>query len=322
MKNAARTLYKKLPASFRKQASKLYHRYRYPALLFRIHSAPRFQNTYFQFMKTVQSPIVMRRYRLREELLAQHNEFSIQSRQGFARYAPKNFPFLNDVLQEARESLKAHEIKQLVTQSKKPFLVKVPYDCTLDSPFIQFATHPRVLAPIAEYLGIVPVLTSVILYYSPNEMMESGRSQSYHLDETDKRVIKLWVFIEEVSEDTGPLTIIDAAVSQTIFKEMRRRGDTRSRNEKHDDSRIEMLTTQPPTPLTGPPGTIAFVDTDNCYHYGSRPGTRPRYMLMFQYHSPWAYDMPLFWRRSNEVPFSALVTPETPELARLVLGYQ
>jgi len=51
-------------------------------------------------------------------------------------------------------------------------------------------------------------------------------------------------------------------------------------------------------PLIGKKGTINLVDTSNCYHFGSRPGSNPRYVLMYQLLSSFSYYLPM--NRNNK----------------------
>ena len=46
-------------------------------------------------------------------------------------------------------------------------------------------------------------------------------------------------------------------------------------------------------PLIGEKGTINLVDTSNCYHFGSRPGKYPRYVLMYQFLNSFSYYLPM-----------------------------
>ena len=43
----------------------------------------------------------------------------------------------------------------------------------------------------------------------------------------------------------------------------------------------------------GTAGTMAIGDTSRCFHFGSRPGKRERYVVMIQYITPFAAEFPI-----------------------------
>ena len=51
------------------------------------------------------------------------------------------------------------------------------------------------------------------------------------------------------------------------------------------------------TKFTGKSGATAFVDTNNCYHFGSRPGRRPRRMLLLYFQTAFGTRLPCFKNR-------------------------
>ena len=47
-------------------------------------------------------------------------------------------------------------------------------------------------------------------------------------------------------------------------------------------------------------GDIGFIDTSNCYHFGSRKDTKPRKLLMIQFTSSFCIDLPIIFRKKNK----------------------
>ena len=72
--------------------------------------------------------------------------------------------------------------------------------------------------------------------------------------------------------------------------------------------------------IVGPPGTACFVDTSRCFHYGSRVKDEavPRLVTIIQFVSPFSFMLPHDHRRG--APYRHLVTPDSTELERAVLG--
>lgn len=213
--------------------------------------------------------------------------------------------------------------KQGAAASRKQFLqtFEFPLHEAEHKPIFDLARDPVLLGPIARYLGVMPVLHRAGLSYSPNKFF-GGESQSYHLDFEDYRQVKCQIYVRDVDADTGPLTVIAARESRQIFDRLRARGSVHRRLEWLDDTVVYGAgVVAEGTPLLGPRGTAALVDTCNCYHYGSRPATKERYVLYLHYASPVSVDMPLWARRTPSVSWFGELDPKERETAELVLGF-
>lgn len=179
----------------------------------------------------------------------------------------------------------------------KPFLKIFPiYD--LHTPenrhYLELSKHPEILASVSQYLGMLPVVQQVALWYSPNDE-NIGRSQMYHLDSMDKKQVKVFIFMDQVTPSSGPLHVIRSDESLLIWEYLKRRGKVKEKSQKFNDEQIaEALGRDPGVALTGKAGTAALVDTCNCYHYGSRPtgkGNRARKILFIHYTTPFARNL-------------------------------
>ena len=69
----------------------------------------------------------------------------------------------------------------------------------------------------------------------------------------------------------------------------------------------------------GPAGTVDFVDTSRCFHFGSRvsEGGTPRRVALFHYLTPYAFK---YTDHRKQAPFRKLAEGADGELAQLVLG--
>ena len=169
-----------------------------------------------------------------------------------------------------------------------------------DQAIFALACHPAILGPIAQYLGTVPVLHRAALSYSPNKVMV-GQSQRYHFDVEDLRQIKCFVFPEEITLESGPLTVIPAKDSQAIYKALWRNGQKRGLGSPLDDETVYGATAvNSGVPMCGRRGQVLYVDTCNCYHFGSRPAKRERCVLYFHFASAYSIEMPTWARRARD----------------------
>jgi len=217
--------------------------------------------------------------------------------------------------------IKSVDFEGLAKQSKKPFLV--PYDLDQNDPanlpVTEFALHPKVLGTISRYIGSMPVLLKSSIWYSNGEDV-GGRSQFFHLDGEDVRTIKLLFMLEDVDEMTRPFTLIPAKESAEAYKDLKSGGKITKRNEKiPDDVFFSCVDKSNVVPLIGAASTAAFVDPTRCYHFGSRKGTKPRWLLTLHYQSAFSIDLPVLGKRIRVPEFASDVFDA--DVGAAVLGY-
>jgi hypothetical protein len=193
----------------------------------------------------------------------------------------------------------------------KGFLPEASFE--LGSPYLDFALGEQVVGPVAAYLGVVPILDEIDIWYSAHAPKAPKSSQLWHLDHADTTQIKVFVHVDEIDSLSGPLTALDADASAKLadaldydFGESYRIAD--------DAVPEEQCVT-----FAGPAGTVDFVDTSRCFHFGSRVSAegRPRRIVVFQYLTPYAFK---FWDHRQRAHFRHLATAGSTPLERLVLG--
>jgi hypothetical protein len=183
----------------------------------------------------------------------------------------------------------------------------------LGSPYLDLALSERVVGPVAAYLGVVPVLADIDIWYSAHHPKAPKSSQLWHLDHADTTQVKVWVHIGDIEAPSGPLTVLDASTSAALadafdynFSESYRLAD-------------DAVPTEQCVALDGPAGTVDFVDTSRCFHFGSRVAAEgsPRRVAIIQYLTPYSFK---FADHRNQAGFRHLATASSPPLERLVLG--
>ena len=189
---------------------------------------------------------------------------------------------------------------------------------TRDSPFIRFALRSDVIQCVSEYLGFVPILASVDVWGSVPSS-ERNNSQLFHCDWADLRQVKIFIYASEVRIENGPLVVMGASDSAAV----RRRIGYRWRGERYrvpDDRMKSLSAVGEGNALLGPAGTVALVDTCQCFHYGSRltePGTS-RALCAMRFTLPSAFSAPS--DPASRAPLHHLATPDMSPVERLVLG--
>ena len=202
---------------------------------------------------------------------------------------------------------------------QKSYLHTIPFDndFDLENPIMKLALSDNLVDAATRYLGFLPILSEIRVWYSPNDSNKSEGSQLYHLDYADINQVKVFLPIEDIDENTGPLTFVSASSSKKIC-------DNINYKLTNDEIRVpdkivkSYITEKDEIQATGAPGDIVFVDTSACLHYGSRGATRPRKILMIQYISPFSFSFPLFYK--NKTTFSHLSKNHLNKKEKFLLG--
>jgi hypothetical protein len=268
--------------------------------------------------KAATSPSDERRRQLGWQL-AEDAPLSIDPDLGYVRAEPGSLRGADPVIESATALIKGIGHEALLHRHKKPmakgFLPETDLD--LGSVYMRFALSDGVVAIVCRYLGMVPILTKIDVWYSAYIERPAWSSQFFHLDYADVTQLKLFLHCSDVELASGPLTIIDAADSRQLAKRVKYRFEHTRVTDETVDGAIGL---DRKLALAGPRGTAHFVDTSRCFHFGSRVqrGAPPRQLVVFQYLTPYSFDFHDDHR--TEAPFRELATAESSEQERLLLG--
>jgi hypothetical protein len=145
---------------------------------------------------------------------------------------------------------------------------------------LELGLDRRLLALASDYIGSLPILRMIQVFWTPRGDGDFKGSQLYHFDrpELGERQLKLMVNLVDVTPEDGPFTFVPANLSAKV-----------AANERPDGGRYfdEQVYRHAPEenayPLNGPVGTGVFVDTNRCLHYGARSRGKDRLILIAQY---------------------------------------
>lgn len=242
-----------------------------------------------------------REFRLRKKI-SEHKipENLINPDMGMLKIKLKSFrdygKFKNDIDNLKSEFYKINWDEISKYHSKKFLLVK-KIDC-LD---VRLQNLIKLLLPtISNYLGTLPVLQDAAFWYSPNTFNDNMRSQNWHIDGEDYKQVKIWLPIEDVNRNCGPLHAINLKETKRIFNFLNKNILFKKRNKKFSDDQIDkFLNKEKLEILTMSTEEICFVDTCNCYHYGSRKDEKPRKLMHLHFTSAFSENIPLFSRNKK-----------------------
>jgi hypothetical protein len=267
--------------------------------------------------------------RTRDEARLRHAEAvdssarSIPHDDGYSVSQPGSLPGADAIVSEVSARLEELGEERLTSGKRKAGAMAkklLPEEAfALDSPYMRFALSEAVVGPISAYLGVVPILNQIDIWYSAasDSPSEPRSSQLWHLDHADTTQVKVWVYCSDVGAESGPLTILPASVSDTLANEI---GYDLGEGYRVTDDRVRETVGDSEIALVAPKGAVTFVDTSRCFHFGSRveQGAPARRVFFAQYLTPYAFRYDGDHR--NEASFRQLATSASSELERLLLG--
>ena len=133
------------------------------------------------------------------------------------------------------------------------------------------ANDPRVLSVVEAWMGVKPTLAALRAWWStPTASGEPEHAELFHRDVDDLQFIKLFVYLTDVDEETGP----------HIFVEGSQRINKLSQIQRYTDEEVVAVFGEDAVKrFTGPAGT-AFLENTYGMHRGLPPRAGPR--LIFQ----------------------------------------
>lgn len=286
-----------------------------PSFFFRFRS-PRTREMYFNIRNYISPNILESRRKLLQKLPVPR--FKIDPDIGFYKTDSfSDFQELKDSILNGNKLISEHLTTKSEKTFKKNYLQSINYDLSLDNPFLKLALNKELVSIASHYLGFVPILSNINLWYSPNDGSIQKGSQLYHLDWADVKQCKLFIPLQEIDEETGPTTFLSAIESNKVVDAINYRLSEKE-NRVEDDVVYSIANKSEVQSAVGKPGEIFFCDSCRCFHYGSRKALKPRFLLMIQYLSPFSFTHSLSYKGKSK--FSRLATPNCSELDKMILG--
>jgi hypothetical protein len=183
----------------------------------------------------------------------------------------------------------------------KPYLMSVDFtnDPIAGKTFYELFTDRYFIDIAQNYFNEMPLLSEIKLLHSPitHDKIFTG-SQLFHSDFDDSKLMKIFIYLNDVDKESGPLEIVSKSITKEIISKSKYRWGQVKRNYKsHDDNLLNLFPNDNiVTPLVGDEGTISIVDTVNCLHRGSRNPTKERLVLYATYSTRTSFrNPPINW---------------------------
>jgi hypothetical protein len=155
----------------------------------------------------------------------------------------------------------------------------------LDDPWLRLGIHPRVLDVANAYLEMWSKLEYVDVWYTPPAGGEDERrsSQRWHRDFNDRHLLKAFLYLVDVDEETGPFEYVPRSAPGGELDRLwpwRPLGN----NYPPEDELAEQTKGRAVT-FTAPKGTLIFCNTSG-FHRGGFAKSKPRVLATFTWDSP------------------------------------
>lgn len=233
---------------------------------------------------------------------------------GVAQVRPDTLPGTAEMLQAVNEIIEDRRKTGWRARPHNPFWQLERAEDYRDYPaLVNFVLSDSMLEIVCDYYGLVPQLKEIGVWLTPPQT-DRFSSQLFHLDKPESQLLKLFININDNSEDSGPLTLLPANVSNIVrrktgYEAIYFRGDGRLK----DEDIFSHCSTADQVSLGGEAGSGGFADTSNCFHFGSRCKAGERKMLAVSFMLPHK-------ARNPRTPIFDLVPEPQDEVRRLILS--
>ena len=218
---------------------------------------------------------------------------SVSMQDGFAIDTSLSLPHLDRVLEDSEKIIAERSGARFPGDSYRSYFQDVWRTEDLENypSFLDFVTSSQLLRTVADYLKCIPLLSTTlpagIRFVESNAAFDDQPdnpkdSQLYHIDYYSLPNVYMILLLRDTMPEQGPFTFLPRSVSQKAAKELgywsKRRGYRVSDREIYSAAdRKEVIE------FCYPRGTVLFMESTGCFHYGSRNAIKPRYQLMVAY---------------------------------------
>jgi hypothetical protein len=157
-----------------------------------------------------------------------------------------------------------------------------------DDPWLKLGISDRMLDVVNSYFGLWSKLTYVDLWYTPpaEPGVERVSSQRWHRDYNDARLVKVFIYLTDVDEDTGPLEFVLGSTPTGEYGQVWPWRPVSNDLYPPQDEFEQRIPKSAQVALTAPEGSMIFCNTSGFHRGGYATGDRPRVMAVYNYSSP------------------------------------
>jgi hypothetical protein len=253
----------------------------------------------------------------------------IEMGDGWALDTSLSLPHLDRVLADADEIIAERAgMRRSADGAYRSYFQDVwtPADIERYPSFLDFATSNEILTAVSHYLRCIPVLSTAlpsgIRFVESNALFDDQPdcphdSQLYHVDYYSWPNVYVLVLLKDTTPQHGPWTFIPRTASQ-IARERLNYWTQGRPYRLSDDEIYSVVHRREVIEFAYPRGTVLFIESSGCFHYGSRNAAKPRFQLMYGYSGVCRTDFSELIMPAKEYP----IRPGDSLLRRMVLDKQ
>ncbi len=219
----------------------------------------------------------------------------VEMKDGWAIDTSRSLPHLDRVLADADKIIAERSGKRQTTvgayRSYFQDVWRPEADPETYPAFLDFACSSDLLAVVSRYLQSIPALSTTlpsgIRFVESNAAFDDqpGKphdSQLYHIDYYSLPNVYVLVLLEDTTPEHGPWTFLPRSLSQTVKDKLGYWKHGRGYRVS-DDEVYSIADRKEAIEFCGPRGTVLFIESSGCIHFGSRNSLKPRFQLMLGY---------------------------------------
>jgi hypothetical protein len=240
----------------------------------------------------------------------------LEMRDGWAIDSSMSLPHLDRVLEDSEKIIASRRGVRTSGQGayRSYFQDLWRPDDALEFPsFVDFATSSDLLATVSRYLQSVPVLTTTlpsgIRFVESNAEFDDQPdmphdSQLYHIEYYSQPNVYVLVLLRDTTLRNGPWTFVPKGSSQAARGALgywqRGKGYRVS-----DEELYSVVDRSEVIEFSSPRGTVLFIESSGCFHYGSRASVEPRFQLMYGFSGVCRTDFSEVFMTPRQLPVGA-----------------
>ena len=243
---------------------------------------------------------------------------------GFALDESRSLPHLDALIADGEDLIERYAGQQW--EFTKPYLQDISPESAMDThpSLLDFITSPEVVATAAPTFGYIPALPGTIpegvrlmessTKFDPQAEGPWRESQLFHADYHSLPTIYVIVAVRDIGPDDGPLHFLGKAASARVAEAL----DYGSRGTPYrltDEIVYSIVDESEVHRFAVPAGTVLYLESSACMHFGSRKPKNDRYQWQYSFTSPIRNDFMELWRPRRVFP----VRETDSALRRLVL---
>ncbi|GBE90357.1 phytanoyl-CoA dioxygenase [Nostoc cycadae] len=156
----------------------------------------------------------------------------------------------------------------------------------------------RLLNIIEHYIGLPVAYHGTYFRRDLANQLEKG-SRLWHLDPEDRKVLKIIVYVNDVSENHGPFQYIPLSLTSNIVQYLKY-----NYGYIPNETMQKVISPDNYKSCIGSSGTVIFAGTGSIFHRGKAPENSDRFTIFFDYTSRRKKE--LFYI-NNSLPYQALL---------------